>query len=250
MLIPKLKTPIVLVHGLFGVNHIRFGGLTFFQYFAGIPELLAAAGNRVLVPSLNPVGSVAERAQQLKEYIDREVPHDAVHIVAHSMGGLDARCMISCLGMDKRVVSLTTLGTPHRGSSFADWSVLRLRFLVEPILETFGIPAQAFYDLTRAKCRQFNEATPDAPGVRYYSVAARHDGIAYPEWTLPYGIVLKEEGDNDGVVSVESATYGNLIDVWDGDHFSLINWSGPFRQAQAAEFRYGTIVRRLADDAM
>ena len=113
MIIPKLKAPIVLVPGLFGVNHIRVGGMTLFEYFAGIPELLSRAGNRVLSPALNPVGGVAERAQQLKEFIDREAGGDDVHILAHSMGGLDARYMISRLDMSKRVISLTTLGTPH-----------------------------------------------------------------------------------------------------------------------------------------
>src|SRR5262249_5187529 len=39
----------------------------------------------------------------------------AVHVFAHSMGGLDARYMISRLGMAKRVLSLTTIATPHRG---------------------------------------------------------------------------------------------------------------------------------------
>jgi triacylglycerol lipase len=169
------------------------------------------------------------------------------------MGGLDARFMISKLGMDRRVVSLTTLGTPHRGTSFADWGISRLRFLVQPVLDLFGIPPKAFYDLTRASCRAFNEQVPDAAGVRYFSVAASHDGAAYPEWSIPYSIVFKEEGLNDGVVSVESAKYGSVIDVWDGDHFSLINWTGPFRQqgAEAAvDRRYGPLLRRLADEGL
>jgi triacylglycerol lipase len=253
VLIPKLKAPIVLVHGLFGVSQIRLGGMRLFQYFAGIPEVLSRSGNQVLVPSLSPVGSVAERAQQLKDFLDQEVPQDGVHIFAHSMGGLDARYMISRLGMDKRVISLTTLGTPHRGTAFADWGIARLSFLVQPVLDLFGIPAPAFNDLTRASCRAFNEQVPDAPGVRYFSVAASHDGAAYPEWSIPYNIVFKEEGPNDGVVSVESAKYGSVIDVWDGDHFSLINWSGPFRYARATsalDHRYGPLLRRLADENM
>lgn len=253
MIIPKLKAPIVLVHGLFGVNHIRLGSMMLFQYFAGIPEFMSRSGNRVLVPCLSPVGSVEERAQQLKDFLDREVPGDGVHILAHSMGGLDARYMISRLGMGKRVASLTTLGTPHRGTSFADWGVRRLSIFVQPILDMLGIPTQAFHDLTREKCRKFNESVPDVPGVRYFSVAANHDGNG-PEWTLPYGIVYKEEGPNDGVVSVESARHGHVIDVWDGDHFSLINWSGPFKQSRGTELtvdhRYGPLLRRLADEGL
>lgn len=253
MVIPKLKAPIVLVHGLFGVSSIRVGGMTVFDYFAGIPKVLSSVGNRVLTPNLSPTGSVADRAQQLKDFLEQEAPGDGVHIFAHSMGGLDARYMISKLGMDNRVASLTTLGTPHRGTAFADWGVSRLRFLVQPVLDLFGIPDRAFYDLTRTSCEAFNKNVPDAPGVRYFSVAASHDCAAYPEWSIPYNIVFREEGQNDGVVSVESAKYGSVIDVWDGDHFSLINWTGRFRQQRAESAvhkRYGPLLRRLADEGL
>jgi len=40
------------------------------------------------------------------------------------MGGLDSRHAISLrLGLAERVLTLTTLGTPHRGTAFADWGV-------------------------------------------------------------------------------------------------------------------------------
>jgi len=35
-----------------------------------------------------------------------------VHIIAHSMGGLDARLMIYRYRLEDRVASLTTVGTP------------------------------------------------------------------------------------------------------------------------------------------
>src|SRR5262245_54784386 len=148
MTIPKLRSPIVLVHGLFGFNRLKLAGLTLFNYFPGIPELLGGAGNRVLVPALTPTAGVDVRAQALKQFIDRESPTEPVHLVAHSMGGLDSRYLISCLGGEDRVLSLTTLGTPHRGTAFADWGIQRLERLVKPILDWFRLPTQAFYDLT------------------------------------------------------------------------------------------------------
>jgi triacylglycerol esterase/lipase EstA (alpha/beta hydrolase family) len=36
------------------------------------------------------------------------------------MGGLDARYAISLLGLARRVASLTTIGTPHRGTPVGD----------------------------------------------------------------------------------------------------------------------------------
>jgi triacylglycerol lipase len=252
MRIPKLRSPIVLVHGIFGFDQVRLGCLTLVNYFPGIPELLRAAGNRVLIPRLSPTGGIAERAEQLKQFLDREMPAEPVHILGHSMGGLDARYMISRLDMGGRVLSLTTLGTPHRGTTFADWGIRRLERLVKPLLRMIGLPTQGFYDLTTERCQAFNAEVPDVPGVRYFSVAGRHDGhFLSPEWLLPYNIVLDKEGPNDGVVSLASASYGESVDVWEADHLNLVNWVGylPRNRGPAGEpaARYGRLLCRLAD---
>jgi triacylglycerol lipase len=252
MVVPKLRSPIVLVHGLFGFDKIRLGHWTFAQYFPGIPEAFLRGGNHVLVPRLSPTGGVAERAAQLKSFLDRKMPTEPVHIIAHSLGGLDARYLISRLGMGKRVLTLTTLGTPHRGTAFVDWGIRRFAWFVKPILDMFDVPTQAFYDLSTAGCKQFNEMVPDDPDVRYFSVAGRFQStFATPEWLLSHHIVLSAEGPNDGVVSIASASYGEIQDVWDGDHLSLANWHSPFLRQQAAwrdpSARYAPLVGRLVD---
>src|ERR1700722_3268504 len=197
-MIPKLRSPIVLVHGLCGFGRLQIAGATLADYFPGIFEPMQAAGNRVLVPYLSPTGGIAERAKQLKNFLLVNAPNEPVHLIAHSMGGLDSRCLISSLGMADKVLTLTTIGTPHRGTSFADWGITRLARVVKPLLEAIGIPYQGFYDLTRASCKAFNEKTPDVPSVRYFSVAGRHDGhFLHPEWLLPYGIVKEAEGENE-----------------------------------------------------
>ena len=58
--IPRLRTPIVLVHGLFGFDSLRLGPWLIAQYFQGIPEALRRAGNRVLVASLSPTRGIAD----------------------------------------------------------------------------------------------------------------------------------------------------------------------------------------------
>jgi triacylglycerol lipase len=160
--------------------------------------------------------------------------------------------MISRLGMAGRVLSLTTLGTPHRGTVFADWGVRQLECVAKPIFWALGIPTQAFYDLTTQACAEFNRQVPDAPQVRYFSVAAQHDGsLLFPEWLLPYHIVLEGEGANDGVVSVASASYGQCTEIWNGDHMSLVNWSHPLmgnRQGVRDSWpRFAALLRRLVE---
>jgi triacylglycerol lipase len=88
-----------------------------------------------------------------------------------------------------------------------------------------GLSSDALFDLRTDRCAQFNDDVPNAPGVRYASVA----GVCAkpwlgPEWKFSSRIVDRIEGPNDGVVSVRSATWGERTDVWTGDHLNLVNW--------------------------
>jgi triacylglycerol lipase len=219
------------------------------NYFPGIPEALQAAGNRVVLARLSPTAGIAERAQQLKDQIELACGNEPVHLIGHSMGGLDARYMVSRLGMGHRVLTLTTIGTPHRGTSFADWGLKRLGKIVLPVLQFLGLPHQAFFDLTVANCQKLNAEAPDEPRVRYFSVAGRFEpGWSTPEWHLPASVISRLEGANDGVVSVQSATWGESCEVWEGDHLALVNWNHPLGKPQDRVPHYCQLVARLADE--
>jgi triacylglycerol lipase len=218
-----------------GFDRIRLGRLDLKRYFPGIEERLVDTGRPVRVARLSRTRGVQDRALELRRFICREFPGEPVHLFAHSMGGLDARYMISRLGMDDQVLSLTTIGTPHRGSSFADWGIRKLGWLARPMLRVLNISAVAFDDLTTDRCRRFNESVKDVPGVRYYSVAGRRDQQAIGLfWRLPWQIVYDREGPNDGVVSVDSARYGEQCDIWEADHLNLVNW--PSRSARGRDY--------------
>jgi len=226
-MIESTSPPIVLVHGLLGFDRVKVGPLTLLRYFPGIEDALVAKGHRVGVPNLSKTRGVAHRAKELKRFILDRFPEERVHLIAHSMGGLDARYVISRLGMHDRVLSLTTIGTPHRGSAFADWGIRRLSRSVKPFLHFWGIPTDAFDDLTTEACARFNERTPDAPGVRYYSVAGACPQRLVPWQWWPATVLSPEDGPNDGVVSVKSAAWGDGTEVWDGDHMNLVNRRNP-----------------------
>src|SRR5580765_8103828 len=97
--VPKLGAPIVLVHGLCGFDRLYAFRRTVFDYFPGVRELLEGAGNRVYAARVSATAGVADRARDLKQFLLREVPPGPVHVIGHSMGGLDARFMIAKLGM-------------------------------------------------------------------------------------------------------------------------------------------------------
>lgn len=224
---PEPRAPIVLVHGLLGFDRIKVGPYTLLRYFGGIDDALAAAGHRVAVATLSKTRGVAHRARELRKFLLERFPNEKVHLIAHSMGGLDSRYMISRLGMEDRVLSLTTVGTPHRGSKYADWGVRRLSRSVKPLFHFWGLSTDAFDDLTTEACARFNEETPDAPNVRYYSVAGACPPELVPWVWWPAMTFGPEEGPHDGVVSVASATYGEGVEVWDGDHMNLVNRPNP-----------------------
>ena len=222
---PRLDAPIVLVHGLSGFSRLLPRRQAPKNYFPGIQSFLEGAGNRILCPRVTPTASVATRALELRAILLRELGARPFHLIGHSQGGLDARYLISRLGMENQVISLTTVGTPHRGTAFADWGIARMARFVVPMLRWARIPDHAFFELTTESCRRFNERTPDAPGVRYYSVA----GVCEADWLnagwrMASRIVGRVEGPNDGVVSVASATWGERTDIWAGDHLNLVNW--------------------------
>jgi triacylglycerol lipase len=113
---------IVLAHGFGGSDSNRW---SFFK----VADRLREDGHIVHEAKVSPFKGVPDRAAQLAKEVDaaqrecKAIPTcDAtkVHIIAHSMGGLDARFLIAKLGYGDRVASLTTVSTPHRGSNIAD----------------------------------------------------------------------------------------------------------------------------------
>lgn len=222
--------PIVLQHGLFGFSEFELGKLRV-SYFHKIDKALRQRGHPLIVSRVHPTGSIARRAAQLKETIEeqmREMGLDdqRVVIVAHSMGGLDARYMISKLGMEKRVAALVTISTPHRGSPYANWCLKNLgkRLGGLKLMKLLKLDVSAISDLTVDSCARFNEEIEDHPEVRYLSISAARKWHQTQAFLLPsYKIVYDLEGDNDGLVSIQSATWGEHLETWKADHLHVIN---------------------------
>lgn len=245
------RCPIVLAHGLLGFGKIGIEGFSVMTYFHGIPEHLGEHGYRSWVTEVGKTDGVALRAQHLKTNIDR-LTSGKVNIVAHSMGGLDARYMITHLGMADRVASLTTIGTPHRGTAFADWGTDHLGGGA-PLLEALGMGTDAFFDLTTAACLRFNQTTPNVPGVRYFSYSGTQPRRrVFATLHVSHIIIERREGANDGLVSQKSAQWGEYLGNLDADHLNLIGWKFPwehFEKFDAKRF-YLDLARSLRDKGL
>ena len=202
------KYTIVLAHGLLGFSELRLAGqfLPGLKYWRGIPVALSAKGIEVIVATVPPSGSVEARAAKLAESIAAKAKGKEVNIIAHSMGGLDSRYMISQLKpTDFKIKSLTTIATPHRGSSFADYMFetigpRRIKRIYN-VIEYFGFETGAFSQLTLKYMREsFNPRTPDIADVRYFSYGASLEPTRWSVFAPSHAIVKREEGINDGLV--------------------------------------------------
>jgi triacylglycerol lipase len=222
---PRLDAPIVLAHGLGGFARIGVGPVTLTTYFRGIPEALEASGNRVLVTRVPPLAGVATRAKRLGELIEAAFGDQPVHLIGHSMGGLDSRRLLSDPAWRGRMLSLTTIGTPHLGSWLADFAKLRVG-RVYRLLERMGVDPRGCLDVTRCEARRFHERNPAPADVPCFCVAGE-PSVGSVCWPLRrfYAILSELDGPNDGLVSTESAhAFGTPLPVWPADHFRQLNW--------------------------
>ena len=180
-----------------------------------------------------------------------------MNIIAHSMGGLDSRVIISRLGYEDKVASLCMVGTPNRGSYIADLvtsffdtvsdkprNALDEEQIAEiaKIMGTMFVSANenkllledtldAVHDLTQFFLKEeFNPITPDSPKVYYQSWAARtgrlvepgHKDVVNGFLNMTYGILKDQDGDNDGMVAIESAKWGNFRGILEADHLDIV----------------------------
>lgn len=215
----KTKYPILLVHGVF------FRDIRYINYWGRIPKELTKNGATLYYGEQQSALSVRDSAKELAQRIEKIVKDtgcEKLNIIAHSKGGLDARYAIGCLGADKNVASLTTINTPHHGCGFAEYllKIAPVKFRnyiakkynnsLKKLGDTNPDFLGAVNDLTVGACKKLNRTVPDVKGVYYQSVASvlkRPQGGKFP-LNLTYRFVRFFDGENDGLVSSESAKWG------------------------------------------
>jgi len=220
------KYPIVLVHGA-GFRDSNVG----VNYWGRIPKTLQDKGAKLYYGGTDGWCSIEQGAADLKATVERVLRQTGsakVNIIAHSKGGIEARYMISTLGMADKVASLTTISTPHRGSKSID----AIMGAPDILLRGVGLAGSAvrfawgdkrpdFYagikSLDTNYMREFNKKNPDKAGVYYQSFAGElPSGANDVILAATRSAIYNNEGPNDGMVSVESAKWTNFRGVLRG----------------------------------
>lgn len=250
--------PIVLVHGIANPNSLGWfvrrwnipllGSFEAFQYFKGIAEHLARNGfGYILAPNIDFAAPSAERAETLKTAVEGHLQNtgaEKVHLIAHSMGGLDSRRMIVDLGMADKVASLTTIGTPHLGTVLAD-DVIDNKGgdeLIRAARALVNFDLEGGRDLRRDTCAELNarlagdEARNDVVYQTYSSQPA--EDLPLLPFGLTYKLIMDEkDGPSDGLVPVASQKWTTHIEgdgtrkkveqkdfPIDADHLNQMGW--------------------------
>jgi triacylglycerol lipase len=238
----KCRYPFLLLHGFLGFVEKRIGPVRL-TYFKDVVPYLEAAGNRAYAVGVHPRKCIEHRAEQIRDFIEshEELREGPINLIGHSMGGLDARYLIARMGYGDRVRSLTTLSSPHHGSFLAD---------IGSRIPGFTLLFPAVKQLTEKHMAEFNRETPDDERIRYYCVpaSARYGTCRVFMWPS-YTVLRALRGENDGQVSVRSATWGEVLHVCEVDHLRMIGMtpSWGFPRGHHLE-TFGKITRKLAEE--
>ena len=218
----KTRYPIVLIHGA------GFRDLKWPVYWGRIPSVLKSHGADVYYGLQDSWASVETNAEVLTSRVDeilKETGTEKVNLIAHSKGGLEARMAASSLGYGEKIASVTTIATPHHGSKTIDHLILLPKsmfnlaaFAVNNWIKVVGDKKPDFLKVcegfTTSNMERFNRDNPDIPGVFYQSYACvMSHPLSDINLSTANFILNRIEGPNDGLVSVESASWGENIHV-------------------------------------
>lgn len=247
---PKNRYPIILAHG--------FGG---FDYLAGIPyfynieKSLEAQGYQVFATEVSAFNTVEVRATQLANQVDQILAVTGakkVHLIGHSMGGLDVRYAASLLLGKDKVASVTSIATPHHGTKLADllWDVMQLGG-EHPVLNEFvshiggailngeiWLP-QDVYNAVWNLTSDFTDGGGDNTGPAFNDVVKNLPGVPYFSYTGTSVVNLSLDPTdaflfatsviffpekNDGMVEQSSTRWGTVVnDNLNANHLDEVN---------------------------
>jgi len=225
-----MRYPVLLVHG-FALRD----DLPLLRYWGRLPGYLRGLGVNLHLCRHDAWASVEENAWALKsriEELQRSQHCEKINLIAHSKGGIESRRVVHLFSGDPPISSITTIATPHRGASLADW-ILKFKPAqyekVHQAINLFGRligdktpnSLMALSQLTTKFMTDFNNNNPNHPAVYYQSVASHlHTPVFDPLFLVSHRILMDLEGENDGVVGTQNCRWGTPFMIW-GNHKGL-----------------------------
>ena len=259
----KLEYPIFLCHGYGAIGSVIKSGPLHDPCMK-----IREHGVVSIAPNIVPYARIETRAENWVKLIHafcEDHGYKKVNVVTHSMGGLDMRCALSKMDVADRVESLTTIATPHHGSSLADLVLKAPELLTEKlslVFDWFGdnvfpkTKSDALGSLEQLTCSYvkevFNPDHPDVGNVAYYSYsAAVGKGTDYsinPVLKFQNSQIFEKEGENDAFVSTESAKWGTHLETVPLSHLSQMHLQMNKDSKKIYDQFWMNVIKRLAEN--
>ena len=221
-----LRYPVLLGHGFGSV-----AGVIKPAPLNDVCMLFRSHGIAAFAPNIVPYNTIEIRAQAWAEAIRHVMDvtkAPKVNVMAHSMAGLDFRYAISSLDEAKHIASLTTISSPHRGSSLADLALSTPSRVREAIVNVSNWLGETIFPTSKSDVNGaleeltpsytadiFNPANPDHPEIDYFSFSAacgKGTTTNINKVLIPFNTYLFDhEGPNDGFVSRQSSNWGTRL---------------------------------------
>ena len=242
-----LKHPIVYIRGLSGggTDRLNLGPLPLpIHMTKPWCDFLRTRGAKVFAVEGMGRGLLSEQLGRAGEYLEKKSGElDAgFHLVGHSAGGLIAWGLAANPLWKDKILSLTTMATPHLGARLAEsflehYQTSRRLKLFDKIGYQSEIRARMFKDLTREGIKAFKAEyaiDPNLP-VASYCFSIMPDQMTWPI-RLAYHLGLQIPGfENDGFVELESQKIGQSLGHYQLDHLSQIGYHFYLNPRQRAE---------------
>lgn len=237
---PAHKTNVIYLRGLnsHGDDKLRFGLFTFGTMAGPWIRALASRPHVNAEPltgfGAGPLEDQIQRASQILRSNEIWQSGEPLHLLGHSTGGLIARALPHHLPEPQRIITVTTMGTPNRGTPLA--SLIENLPKARPALNTIlraihydiGEKFESFFDLRPEAIANFNLQYPDLALIRYYSAvfSLRSEQMTLPiraigKWVDPSGTMRC----NDGIVERDSQPWGEIFCELALDHLEQIGYT-------------------------
>ncbi|WP_069132585.1 lipase family alpha/beta hydrolase [Rhodohalobacter halophilus] len=233
-----LNYPVLLCHG--------YGSMSMLMKPSPMHDScmrLRGFGIHAFAPNIVPYAAIEIRAGQWEDRIkklQKKYGYDKFNVIAHSMGGLDMRYAIHHSNLSEKVASLTTIATPHYGTSLAEIVLTTPELLKEKLNEMMNWFGENVFPNEKSNAREaveqltrdyvqstFNPSTPNHKNVKYFSVSAAvgkgTDHPLNPILRLQNQLIYQKEGTNDSFVTAESAVWGEHIGQYPISHLEQID---------------------------
>lgn len=200
----KTTYPIVLAHGAF--LDAQLGSLPY--WYETTEALSECDGADVYVTEVSKIHEVEVRGEQLLAQVEEiaAVHGGKVNLIGHSMGGLDARYVMSV--RPDLVASVTTVGTPNHGAGSFSGIDYEPSGLLGRLFDLFGSATD--------RVIQFVTTSDNPNDISAGLEALSIEGVARFNASYPAGIPDEWCGETAATVNVGG--YDIAVYSWSGDN--------------------------------